>query len=129
MPRVVHFEIHADDPERAATFYRRVFGWEITKWDGPFDYWLVRTGPREEMGIDGGILRRQGSGVCDCIMAYVCTIGVKSIDGALMAVADNLGQIVQPKAEIPGVGWLAYCKDTEGNIFGVLEPVPMPIQT
>lgn len=64
MPRVVHFEIHADDPERAAAFYSSVFGWEIMKWDGPFDYWLVRTGPREEMGIDGGILRRQGSGPC-----------------------------------------------------------------
>jgi len=53
MTRVVHFEIHADDPERAAAFYRSVFGWEIRKWDGPFDYWLVMTGPREEMGIDG----------------------------------------------------------------------------
>ena len=127
MPRVVHFEIHADDPERAASFYRSVLGWEITKWDGPFDYWLVRTGPREEMGIDGGILRRQGSGPCDCIQAYVCTIGVKSIDQALKAIADNRGQIVQPKQEIPGVGWLAYCKDTEGNIFGVLQPVPMPM--
>ena len=60
-------------------------------------------------------------------MAYVCTIGVKSIDQALKAIADNQGQIVQPKAEIPGVGWLAYCKDTESNIFGVLEPAPMPM--
>jgi predicted enzyme related to lactoylglutathione lyase len=44
-----------------------------------------------------------------------------------MAVADNQGQIVQPKQEIPGVGWLAYCQDTESNIFGVLQPVPMPM--
>ena len=57
----------SDDPERAAAFYRSVFGREIMKWDGPFDYWLVRTGSREEMGIDGGILRRQGSEPCDCI--------------------------------------------------------------
>ena len=77
------------------------------------------------MGIDGAITGRQGSGPCDCIMAYVCTIGVKSIDQALTAVAANQGQIVQPKQEIPGVGWLAYCKDTENNIFGVLEPEPM----
>ena len=87
----------------------------------------MRTGPREEMGIDGGILRRQGSGPCECIMAYVCTVGVKSIDEALKAIADNQGEIVQPKAEIPGVGWLAYCKDTERNIFGVLETEPMPM--
>jgi hypothetical protein len=87
----------------------------------------VRTGPREEMGIDGGILRRQGSEPCDCIQAYVCTIGVKSIDQVFKAIADNHGQIVQPKQEIPSVGWLAYYKDTESNIFGVLEPVPMPM--
>jgi hypothetical protein len=78
------------------------------------------------MGIDGGILKHQGSGPCDCIQAYVCTDGVKSIDEALKAVAANQGQIVQPKAEIPGVGWLAYCKDTESNIFSVWEPAPMP---
>ena len=47
------------------------------------------TGPREEMGIDDGILRRQKSGPCDCIQAYVCTVGVKSIDLALKAVAAN----------------------------------------
>jgi len=44
MPRVVHFEIHADDPQRAANFYQGVFGWDIKKWEGPEDYWLVTTG-------------------------------------------------------------------------------------
>ena len=46
MGRVVHFEIHADDPERAVKFYRGVFGWDVTKWDGPVDYWLVDHGAR-----------------------------------------------------------------------------------
>jgi predicted enzyme related to lactoylglutathione lyase len=44
MNRPVHFEIHAEDPERAASFYSELFGWKITKWDGPVDYWLVSTG-------------------------------------------------------------------------------------
>ncbi len=56
------------------------------------------------MGIDGGILRRQKSGPCDGIQAYVCTVGVKSIDEALKAIAANQGQIVQPKAEIRAWG-------------------------
>jgi predicted enzyme related to lactoylglutathione lyase len=29
MNSVVHFEIHAASPERAAEFYRDVFGWDI----------------------------------------------------------------------------------------------------
>ncbi|MGB8934825.1 MAG: VOC family protein [Candidatus Nitrosopolaris sp.] len=44
MPRVVHFEIVADNPERAIKFYKEVFGWEFKKWDGPQDYWFVKTG-------------------------------------------------------------------------------------
>ena len=50
MPRVIHFEIPTDDPERAAKFYRNVFGWEIQKWDGPVEYWLVTTGDEDQPG-------------------------------------------------------------------------------
>jgi hypothetical protein len=62
MPRVVHFELTADDPVRASEFYTNVFGWQIQKWDGPEDYWLVTTGGRETPGIDGGIMRRADFG-------------------------------------------------------------------
>jgi len=58
MPRVVHFEFYVDDPERAVKFYQEVFGWKITKWEGPVDYWLVTTGEEGEPGIDGAIARR-----------------------------------------------------------------------
>jgi len=59
MPRVIHFEIPADDPARAVKFYADVFGWQSQKWDGPMEYWLVATGKAPAPGIDGGILRRQ----------------------------------------------------------------------
>ncbi|MBL7032542.1 MAG: hypothetical protein ISR91_00195 [Candidatus Delongbacteria bacterium] len=73
MPRVVHFEINADDPERAAGFYRGVFDWDINKWDGPVDYWMAATGPKEEPGIDGGIMQREHPGA-----TIINTIGVDS---------------------------------------------------
>ena len=57
--RIVHFELPADDPKRAITFYEKVFGWTITKWEGPKDYWLVVTGPDEEPGINGVIAPRR----------------------------------------------------------------------
>ena len=58
MPRVVHFEIPADDTGRAVKFYERVFGWKIEKW-GPMDYWLATTGPDNELGINGTIMTRE----------------------------------------------------------------------
>lgn len=122
MSRVVHFEIHAADPESAAKFYSAAFGWEITKWDGPFDYWLIATG--EGRGIDGGIVARQGGtpGAAATVNAYVCTIDVPSLDDAYAVITANGGTVAVEKHEIPGVGTLAYFKDPDGNIFGALQP-------
>ena len=125
MPRVVHFEIPADNPERASKFYSEVFGWQIEKWDGPFDYWMVTTGPEGEMGINGGIMRRTGELNGGSPTAYVCTVGIDSLDQYIAKVEAHGGKIVVPKMEIPGVGWMAYCKDTEGNQFGLMQPNPM----
>ena len=57
MPRVVHFESTANEPEKVVDFYQKVFGWKVTKWEGPQEYWLVETGEAEEPGINGGIMR------------------------------------------------------------------------
>ena len=121
MPRVVHFEIHADDPQRAANFYQGAFGWNIQKWDGPEDYWLVTTGQAPEPGIDGAILQRRGPINGDSVIAYVCTVDVPSVDDAIAKITSHGGTIVLPKMPVPGVGWLVYAKDTEGNIFGSLQ--------
>jgi predicted enzyme related to lactoylglutathione lyase len=124
MPRVVHFEIHADDPQRAVTFYQDIFGWQINKWEGPQDYWLVTTGPENEPGINGAILRRPQPVNGDGVIAYVCTIDVPSVDDVTAQITAYGGTIVLPKMAVPQVGWLAYCKDSEGNIFGVLQSDP-----
>ncbi len=121
MPRVVHFEIHADNPERAIKFYSKIFGWEFNKWDGPMPYWLIKTGNDEERGIDGGMVMRQGKIDGEAVIAYVCTITVDSIDEYISKIESNDGIIAVPKMPIPGQGWLAYAKDTEGNIFGIMQ--------
>ena len=121
MSRVIHFEIHAGDPDRAVKFYESLFGWTFQKWEGPMDYWLVTTGPDSQPGINGGLLRRQGEIDGQAVIAYVCTVDVENIDAAITT-AQSLGsQVVVPKMPIPGMGWLVYCKDTEGNIFGMMQ--------
>ena len=115
MPRVLHFEIPADNPQRAADFYKKVFGWKFDKWPGPTDYWLITTG-KGEPGIDGGLLKRPHPGA-----GTVNTIGVASLDAALEQVHEAGGKTVAPRMPIPGVGYLAYCQDTEGNTFGMMQ--------
>ena len=124
MPRVVHFEIHAGDPERAVNLYRTLFGWTFKKWEGPMEYWLVTTGPDDQPGINGGLVRRQGELDGQAVTAYVCTVDVSDIDASTQTATANGAQVVLPKMPIPGMGWLVYCKDTEGNIFGMMQGDP-----
>lgn len=119
MSRIVHFEIPADDPQRAIEFYETVFGWRFEKWDGPIEYWLVMTGPEDEPGIDGGLARRE-----DPDMGVENTIDVQDLDTSLDAVSAQGGEIIRPKRAVPGVGWMAYIKDTEGNVFGLMQRDP-----
>jgi predicted enzyme related to lactoylglutathione lyase len=118
MPRVIHFEIPADNPDRAVQFYSNVFGWTFQKWTVPQDYWLVSTGDNGP-GINGGLLRRSHPGA-----GTVNTVDVMSVDAAVGAVKNAGGTIVAPKMAIPGVGYLAYCQDPEGNTFGVMQADP-----
>lgn len=126
MARVGHFEIHADDPSRAIAFYQSVFDWQFSKWGGPQDYWLVKTGNSDQPGIDGGLLKRMGPPPTDgqAVNAYVCTVISTTLDADLDKITGNGGSIAVPKMAVPGVGWLAYFKDTEGNIFGIMQDDP-----
>lgn len=123
--RVTHFEIHAANPQRAIEFYTKTLGWEFNQWaDQP--YWLIKTGPVETPGIDGGLVPRRGGEpeAMQAVNAYVCTVMVDSVDDTLAAVTANGGSIALPKMAVPTVGWLAYFKDTEGNIFGAMQNDP-----
>jgi uncharacterized protein len=122
MPRVIHFEIHADEPERAIRFYHSVFGWDFTPIKTmPVDYWIIKTGEPQQPGIDGGLLRRSKAVDGTAITAFVCTVAVSDLDQYLMKVVTSGGQRTVNRMAIRGIGWLAYCKDTEGNLFGMLQ--------
>jgi uncharacterized protein len=117
MNRPVHFEIPANDVERAIKFYETVFGWKFQKWDGPMPYWMITTGPASEPGINGGMLQRQHEN-----QPAANTIGVANLDESIAAVTANGGKVALPRMAVQGVGWLAYCIDTEGIVFGMMQP-------
>jgi len=119
MPRVVHFEIPADDPERAIKFYEDVFGWKIEKWEGPFDYWLISTGEEGEPGINGAIMTKEmGEMIRN-------TIGVDNFDKYAQKIKEAGGKMLVEKQNIPGIGIMAAFMDTEGNVSVIMEPEMM----
>lgn len=116
MSRVVHFEISAEKPEEVISFYQNTFNWRFKKWEGPMAYWMIMTGDEKTPGIDGGLKERDEMGT-----NTVNTIDVVSIDESIEKVKKNGGEIIVPKMAIPGVGWLAYFKDPQGNVFGIMQ--------
>ena len=116
--RVVHFEIVAEQPERALRFYADTFGWKANKWEGPEEYWLLTTGEEGQIGINGGLGRAADMNLAPCT---VNTIQVPSVEEAAARVTQHGGTVVVPKFPLPSIGYLAYCKDTEGITFGLIE--------
>ena len=89
-------------------------------------YWMITTGPDSEPGINGGLLQRPCPAPADgaAVNAFVCTAIVEVLDPLLARAPELGGQLVVPKMPVPGIGWLAYVKDTEGNILGLMQNDP-----
>jgi predicted enzyme related to lactoylglutathione lyase len=129
---IVHFEIPADQPARAAQFYRELFGWDISRFEGSsegmeyrpegFEYWMVKTVPTDAQGqptrpgVNGGLMRRMFPG-----QAPVNYINVPNVD-EFVRKAERLGaKVLMGKSPVPGMGWFAQLSDTEGNVFAIWE--------
>ncbi|PUB16725.1 VOC family protein [Paenisporosarcina sp. OV554] len=112
MNRVTHFELQVANPQKAIEFYTSVFGWKIEKF-GEHDYWFVMTG-EDGNGVNGGIMPSP-----DAQPRTFNTVEVDNVDDSLAKISEHGGEMVVPKAAIPGMGYVAYCKDPEGLIFGV----------
>jgi predicted enzyme related to lactoylglutathione lyase len=114
LPKVIHFEISAKDTKRLVKFYQTVFGWRANKF-GPMDYWLVEASEDKEIGINGAI-----SGESK-FKGTVNTISVPSYEEATEKIVEAGGKILSPKTAVPRIGYMSYCKDSEGNIFGIMQ--------
>lgn len=122
MDSVVHFEIPADDVERAKKFYRQIFGWEITSVP-EMNYNIVNTTPTENNmpkspgAINGGLMKRQGEN------APVIVINVSSVDDYLKKIESVGGKVVLPKMQVGDMGLYARVMDTEGNVIGIWQTI------
>lgn len=126
MGRIVHFEIHVDDMERAKKFYGEVFGWTFQDWSeyAGMPYFGAVTGDENEMGINGALMQRHGASPQpgQAVNGFACTIGVGDYDSAEASILHLGGKVALPKYALPGMAWQGYYMDTEGNIFGIHQP-------
>lgn len=118
MPKVRYFEVTADDPERAVRFYSEVFGWFAEKWQEAA-YWQISAGEEDEPGVSGAVRPR-----LDGATGTIDVIDVSDLDAALERVVAAGGRVVQARQTIPFQGYTAYCADTEGNVFGLIQYDP-----
>jgi predicted enzyme related to lactoylglutathione lyase len=118
MPTIVHFDISADDTNRAKNFYAALFGWKFEAYPGPVDYLLISTENLDGTpGVGGGIGKRSDPSHRGIMNYY----GVESLEGGMKKVKALGGKLISEKMAVPGMGYLVNCQDTEGNPFGLYE--------
>jgi predicted enzyme related to lactoylglutathione lyase len=120
MPTIVHFEIPSDDIERSKKFYNELFGWNIEKWSGlseGMEYWLISTvDDKGNKAVGGGMMKRQSPQ-----QQGINYFDVKSVQVSSAKVEQLGGKVIMPKSPVPGMGYMAVCKDSENNGFGIFE--------
>jgi uncharacterized protein len=123
MPNLYHFSINADDVARARRFYERAFGWKFNAW-GPPNFYMIETNAKDEPPppVRASLQGRRELVAGQRMIGFECTIAVKSIDDTAKAVLAGGGKVVMEKSIIVGVGALMFFEDTEGNVFGAIQP-------
>jgi predicted enzyme related to lactoylglutathione lyase len=116
MNRFTHFELVTPDLEKTSQFYRDVFGWQIDKWDGPFEYYMITTGDETTIGLNGGLMHAEGMAP-----GTINTVQVDDIDAALSKALAHGAELMIPKGPIPGMGWVAYVRDNCGIAIGIFQ--------
>jgi uncharacterized protein len=119
MSAIVHFDVPAEDIERAKKFYSALFGWKFESVPGMQYNLFTTTNLDGSSGVGGGMGKRM-----DPSQRILNYFGVPSIDIAMKQVKSLAGQVITQKMAVPGMGFLASCIDTEGNTFGLWEENP-----
>lgn len=130
MRRPTYFDIPASDTTRAISFYSKLFGWNFARGNGTQEYWVITQALPDDQEAIGGLVPRDGifpgrPELNGFINAFVCSFPVEDIDITLHRVAELGGITFMAKVRIPGVGWRALAKDTEGNVFGLIQYEPL----
>jgi predicted enzyme related to lactoylglutathione lyase len=115
---IAHFAIHADDCQRAKSFYERVFGWSFVPW-GPPGFWRIHTSP--DAAIHGALQQRRTLLSGEGLRAFECSISVADVLAIAKAIRENGGKVTLDPFEIEGVGTMVMFEDTESNLVCAMQ--------
>jgi uncharacterized protein len=128
MSKVVHFEIQANDMDAMKKFYGDAFGWEFQGQGEEYGgYNVIIAGPKDDLGINGGMMKRNMPIENGGVNSFTSIIGVENIDDTIAKLEAGGAAVQMPKTDVPGVGFIAYYKDPEGNMFGIIQPTAPPM--
>ena len=116
-----YFDLTVIDVEQAMRFFSEVLGWKFERFPMPYPYFRIQAGAETEGGIDGGIGAVADAPAAAGLPMTQVTIPVEDLDAILRKVVASGGRIVEPRTEIPGVGWYATCAEPGGLKFGLME--------
>jgi predicted enzyme related to lactoylglutathione lyase len=129
---VVHFEIHASEPQKLIDYYSELLGWTFSQF-GDTPYWTIETGEgsignvarQAGHGINGGLTQRQGPKPEDGAPVNGCNfvVGVEDVDGLMHRGVELGGTEALPAQDFEGVGRGGYLLDPDNNVFGLISPV------
>jgi predicted enzyme related to lactoylglutathione lyase len=108
MPKAHYFSLYYDDAKRAASFYSKVLGWELS--GGKDENFNIKAGPDEEQGLNGDLKKRVGN------RTTIAHFGVKSVNDTIAKLKANGGKVISETT-----GFQAFCEDTEGNVISIFE--------
>ena len=116
-----YFDLSVLSVQQAKSFFEAVLGWRFEKLDMPYEYFRIEAGPATEHGIDGGIGAVKDAPLTGGAPMTQVTVEVSDLDEVLARVAAHGGSILEPRTEIPGVGWYATCAEPGGLKFGLIQ--------
>ena len=119
-----YFDLTVRDVTAARRFFEAALGWRFERFPMPYEYYRIQAGPADEPGIDGGIGALADTEVTGGLPTATLTVPVPDLDAALARVTQAGGSVVEPRMEIPGIGWYATCAEPGGLRFGLIEADP-----
>jgi hypothetical protein len=129
---VVHFEIHASEPQTLIDFYSGLLGWTFDRY-GETPYWVINTGEgaignvagTAGHGINGGLVERMGPKpeVGATVNGGNIVVGVDDVDGLMRRGIELGGTEAMPAQDWPGIGRAGYLLDPDNNVFGLISPI------
>jgi uncharacterized protein len=120
----VYFDLTVGDLSKARAFFEAVFGWKFERFPMPYEYYRITAGAADEPGIDGGMGSLADAAAQTDRPMVSLMLPVEDLGTALDQVVANGGKVTEPRAAIPGVGWMATCAEPGGLRFGLLEADP-----